>query len=156
MSRHPLPAGLRFSILERDNFTCQYCGRKAPDVELHVDHYVPVAAGGSNDPSNLVTACADCNLGKSDLSVSPLMAELRNGHPWYILEELADHWQGLTGLAPTFRGVRVLAWLLEQHDPATVEIAIDRAVSLADTEDIASVEEAFSGLGLIFKEIEAE
>lgn len=31
----------RFRILERDNFTCQYCGNKAPDVILHVDHKIP-------------------------------------------------------------------------------------------------------------------
>ena len=58
--------GLRFRVLRRDNFTCQYCGRSAPDVELHVDHKVPFADGGSDSLSNLVTACAECNLGKSD------------------------------------------------------------------------------------------
>lgn len=26
--------GLRFDVLERDNFTCQYCGRSASDVSL--------------------------------------------------------------------------------------------------------------------------
>ena len=29
-------------------------------------HIVPVAAGGTDDPANLVAACQDCNLGKSD------------------------------------------------------------------------------------------
>lgn len=56
---------LRFEILRRDNHTCRYCGGTAPDVKLTVDHVVPTALGGSNDPSNLVTACADCNSGKS-------------------------------------------------------------------------------------------
>lgn len=56
---------LRFAILERDAFTCRYCGRKAPDVELHVDHVVAIARGGTNEPENLVTSCADCNLGKA-------------------------------------------------------------------------------------------
>jgi len=58
--------GLRFRVLRRDKFTCQYCGRSAPKVELHVDHKVPFANGGSDKLSNLVTACAECNLGKSD------------------------------------------------------------------------------------------
>lgn len=57
----------RFAILARDNFTCRYCGRKAPNVELVVDHVVPIAAGGTNDDDNLVAACVDCNAGKSDL-----------------------------------------------------------------------------------------
>lgn len=57
---------LRFAILQRDNFTCRYCGRSAPDVVLEVDHVDPRVAGGSNDPANLVTACFQCNRGKHD------------------------------------------------------------------------------------------
>lgn len=56
---------LRFEILRRDNHTCRYCGRSAPEVELTVDHVIPVALGGDDEPSNLVTACRDCNSGKS-------------------------------------------------------------------------------------------
>ena len=40
-------------------------GRAArPDVVLHVDHVVPVAAGGTTSEDNLLTACEECNLGK--------------------------------------------------------------------------------------------
>lgn len=55
---------LRFVILQRDSFTCQYCGAKAPDVVLNVDHIHPVSKGGDRNPLNLVTACYDCNQGK--------------------------------------------------------------------------------------------
>lgn len=55
----------RFEVFKRDGFACQYCGRTPPEVTLHVDHITPVAAGGPDDPLNLVTACADCNLGKA-------------------------------------------------------------------------------------------
>lgn len=65
MSRKQISAGVRFAVLRRDNFTCQYCGAKAPDVELHVDHIHPLCHGGTNDMVNLITACKDCNLGKS-------------------------------------------------------------------------------------------
>lgn len=58
----------RFQVLRRDEFTCQYCGRGSRDVVLHVDHVKPRAAGGSNDPKNLITACSDCNLGKGGLT----------------------------------------------------------------------------------------
>lgn len=51
----------RFEILRRDNHTCRYCGASAPDATLTVDHVTPVALGGTDDPSNLVTACRDCN-----------------------------------------------------------------------------------------------
>ena len=52
---------LRKSILERDAYICQYCGGKAE----HVDHVVPRCYGGSNNKSNLVAACQECNQRKS-------------------------------------------------------------------------------------------
>ena len=58
---------LRFQVLERDGFTCGYCGRAAPEVILHVDHVIAVMDGGSDAPENLITCCAACNLGKSGL-----------------------------------------------------------------------------------------
>lgn len=59
---------LRFEVLRRDGHTCRYCGAQAPDVPLTVDHVIPVALGGGDDPTNLVTACQDCNAGKSSTS----------------------------------------------------------------------------------------
>lgn len=64
----PISRRVRFEILRRDGHTCRYCGGTAPDVVLTVDHVIPVALGGSNDPSNLVTACRDCNSGKTSTS----------------------------------------------------------------------------------------
>lgn len=55
----------RYEILRRDNFTCRYCGAKAPDVQFQVDHVNPLALGGLTTPENAITACADCNRGKS-------------------------------------------------------------------------------------------
>ncbi len=55
---------IRFEVFKRDNFKCQYCGNSAPDVILHVDHIIPVAEKGSNDLTNLITSCKQCNLGK--------------------------------------------------------------------------------------------
>jgi len=57
---------LRFSILNRDRFRCQYCGKTALEAELAIDHIIPVAAGGQTVPENLVAACIRCNSGKSD------------------------------------------------------------------------------------------
>jgi len=76
-ARDPLPAQLRFRILQRDGFRCRYCGRTgdSPGVVLHVDHVVPVAAGGTTSEHNLRTACEECNLGKSTRAVVPA------GHP---------------------------------------------------------------------------
>lgn len=60
---------LRFEILRRDNHTCRYCGGTAPNVRLTVDHVLPIALGGGDEPTNLVAACADCNGGKSSTRV---------------------------------------------------------------------------------------
>lgn len=64
--RRVLSKKTRFEIFKRDKFTCQYCGRMAPDVILEVDHIKPVAKGGKNDLLNLITSCRDCNRGKRD------------------------------------------------------------------------------------------
>ena len=80
----------RYEILDRDAHTCRYCGRSSPDVKLHVDHVISQASwrarfgslSGSqtidgveyedvNDRTNLITSCADCNLGKSAKMGSP-------------------------------------------------------------------------------------
>jgi len=64
--RKGISKSIRFEVFKRDSFTCQYCGRKAPDVLLVVDHIQPVSKDGTNDILNLITACKDCNAGKSD------------------------------------------------------------------------------------------
>lgn len=68
---------LRYEVLRRDNHACKYCGAAAPDVTLTVDHVIPVTLGGSDDPSNLVAACKDCNAGKtSSPSDAALVADV--------------------------------------------------------------------------------
>lgn len=62
--RKAISKKLRFEVFKRDNFTCQYCGRMAPDVILEVDHINPVKNKGTNNILNLITSCKDCNRGK--------------------------------------------------------------------------------------------
>ena len=64
--RKPISKTLRFEVFKRDSFKCQYCGAEAPNVLLHIDHIKPVAGGGTNELTNLITSCMPCNLGKSD------------------------------------------------------------------------------------------
>lgn len=70
----------RFRIFMRDDFTCQYCGKKAPSAELHVDHRHPKSKGGPDTDENFVTACITCNSGKSNM-VIPVVYRYRNGGP---------------------------------------------------------------------------
>ena len=65
--RNKLTDKLRYTILKRDHYRCQICGRSAQDgIKLHVDHIKPIAKGGLTIESNLRTLCENCNWGKSD------------------------------------------------------------------------------------------
>jgi len=62
----PIPASLREDVLQRDKFTCQHCGRSAPNVVLHVDHIIPESKDGPTNLDNLQVLCQLCNIGKSN------------------------------------------------------------------------------------------
>lgn len=64
-SQKPLSKRTRFEIFKRDGFTCQYCGRRPPEVVLEVDHIHPRSKGGADNDINLISSCADCNRGKA-------------------------------------------------------------------------------------------
>lgn len=68
---------LRFEILRRDNYACRYCGKTAAEIELNVDHVLPVALGGKDEATNLVTSCEPCNTGKASIAPdSVLVADI--------------------------------------------------------------------------------
>lgn len=55
---------LRLAIYLRDEFHCVYCGKNLHGVDpfdITLDHIKPFSMGGSNNPSNLITACRYCN-----------------------------------------------------------------------------------------------
>lgn len=49
----------RREVFRRDNYTCQYCGRR--DSQLTVDHILPKHLGGKHIWTNVVAACPGCN-----------------------------------------------------------------------------------------------
>lgn len=68
-SRDP-SSRLRVKVMERDRFTCQYCGNspaKDLSITLHIDHKVAWSKGGGTNLENLQVLCSRCNLGKSNL-----------------------------------------------------------------------------------------
>lgn len=71
---------LRYEVLERDNYTCQDCdATRGSGKPLQVHHKQPVAAGGTNDPSNLITLCSSCHAGRHALaSADQAVDELEN------------------------------------------------------------------------------
>ena len=56
------PQFSRRTVLERDKYSCQYCGY-APknERELQIDHVLPRAQGGISTYINCVAACEPCN-----------------------------------------------------------------------------------------------
>ena len=75
---------LRFEVFNRDNFTCQYCGRKTPEVILELDHVIPLSKGGANDFDNLTTSCFECNRGKGESLLDTILKD-RDIHEEAIL-----------------------------------------------------------------------
>jgi 5-methylcytosine-specific restriction endonuclease McrA len=59
-NRLSLPVTRR-TVLARDHYTCQYCGRQPPRKDLTVDHILPRSRGGHTAWENVVTACQRCN-----------------------------------------------------------------------------------------------
>lgn len=57
-------------LFARDEYKCQYCGRPIQELKpreaLTRDHLIPLSRGGTNEWTNVVTACSSCNTRKSN------------------------------------------------------------------------------------------
>ncbi len=138
MARKSTGKRQRFEVMKRDGFRCRYCGATAVDVLLHVDHVIPRAGGGSDDHENLITSCADCNLGKSDVPLEesrlqrgPTASDARE-HAAQVREYLeavkeaeaakeelfefiADYWRSQMGDDPLVTWYRALRSMTATH-----------------------------------------
>ena len=56
----------RKNIYERDNYTCQYTGKRLSSSQLNIDHVIPRSRGGKNTWENLVTCSVDANSRKGN------------------------------------------------------------------------------------------
>ena len=54
----------RLLIFQRDGGCCYMCGTEVSLKEMHLDHLIPIAQGGTSDPFNLAVSCAWCNRSK--------------------------------------------------------------------------------------------
>jgi hypothetical protein len=99
--RIPIGKKLRFEVFKRDGFKCQYCGGHPPDKILEVDHIDAVANGGSNDETNLITACFDCNRGKGARSLSDIPRSLAER-----ASEIAEREEQIAGYEAIMRASR--------------------------------------------------
>lgn len=153
MTRKSISKKLRFEVFKRDDFTCQYCGKSAPNVILEADHIEPVSKGGTNDILNLITSCFECNRGKSDKTLSENteldkqvnqlkeLNERRNQLDMMIkwrnelkdidndfVEALATEFSDETGMEVTEKGKKTLRKLLKVYEYKTLSEAIEISV----------------------------
>lgn len=63
----------RRNVMRRDNFICQYCGKKS---DLTIDHVLPKSRGGRDVWENLTTACEKCNVKKGNRTPREAQMEL--------------------------------------------------------------------------------
>ncbi len=76
----------RRTVMLRDNYVCQYCGKQIAKADLTIDHVVPKVLGGATTWDNVVCACKPCNLRKGGKSPEQAGMRLRSvpSRPKYL------------------------------------------------------------------------
>jgi len=150
----PVRPKIRFEVFKRDDYQCQYCGRRVPEVTLEVDHILAVANGGKDGMDNLLTSCVECNQGKGARPVgetSPRpdyaarLAQMKEREKqvkaYFAHEEeleaivegqaydLLYHWIEELGYANEPNSIRSLRWFLSKTPPRQIRRAMDQAAA---------------------------
>lgn len=142
---------LRFNVFKRDSFICQYCGKKAPDVILEVDHIIAKSKGGIDEIENLLTACFECNRGKGANGLTEIPSRVKKNvaeikekadqlrefyrYQKYIerkqkqdLKDVCDYWEQIWGESClTKKGQTSIKTFLTDFSVAEIINAIDIA-----------------------------
>lgn len=98
---------VRRLVLARDNNTCVACRIVPTAGEADVHHLVPLAAGGRDDPANLITLCDGCHAARHpNLQVS-------------LARRMIERW-----------GLRLARWLDRQHELGSLDESLGAALRL--------------------------
>ena len=76
--RDPVTYAEYLKLLWTAPHKCAKCGKKPPEVKLHVDHIIPASLGGHSKRDNIQFLCEACNLKK--------LNKLEGGKPWLDLQ----------------------------------------------------------------------
>jgi HNH endonuclease len=105
-----VPANLRRQVIKRAANCCEYCGlaQTGQEATFHVDHVVPVVAGGQSTLENLALACVSCSLRKSARLV---WVDPHTGEEAILFDPRRDVWRAhfrwdgvrVVGITPTGR-----------------------------------------------------
>lgn len=89
-AKRRIPPALRRTIMERDSYSCVYCGStERPSI----DHRLPESRGGDDSPENLQVLCVPCNVSKRTMTDEEWREKhgaipdvgVRNGHTVDVL-----------------------------------------------------------------------
>lgn len=91
----------RFEIFDRDQYTCQYCGKETR--QLTIDHVIPRYREGKHAWENMVSACVPCNRHKAGRTPSEARMKLlrppqppRDNHRFHLpyhYRQARSEWQ---------------------------------------------------------------
>jgi hypothetical protein len=78
-------------VIQRANNRCEYCGisQIGQVATFHIDHVIPVVAGGETTAENLALACVSCSLRKG---ARQQLEDLETGEVVYIFNPRQQRW----------------------------------------------------------------
>lgn len=88
--RQRLDRATKAKVWAKTDGNCWYCGTATnPFRNFEVDHFIPIARGGTDEDNNLVPACSRCNGRKGDRDAESIR---RGQHPFYgeMHQEVSD------------------------------------------------------------------
>lgn len=87
-----IPASLRRSVIRRADNRCEYCGisQIGQVATFHIDHVIPVVAGGETTSENLALACMSCSLRKG---ARQELEDLETGEAVFIFNPRQQVWK---------------------------------------------------------------
>ncbi|UBF29384.1 HNH endonuclease [Kovacikia minuta CCNUW1] len=87
-----IPASLRRLVIQRADNRCEYCGvsQIGQVATFHIDHIVPVVAGGETAAANLALACVSCSLRKG---ARQALEDLETGEVVFIFNPRQQVWK---------------------------------------------------------------
>jgi hypothetical protein len=95
---------IKAELMQKQNGLCAYCGRAMTVDRKHerrarfatIEHIVPIAGGGSNEPDNLMLCCRICNIVKGHSTLEEfifglLWIWLCKNHPLFAATIYRNH-----------------------------------------------------------------
>jgi len=126
-----VPERLRRLVVNRAAGRCEYCGlsQEGQEATFHIDHVLPLSAGGASTEGNLALACVSCSLRKESRrsAIDPSSGRrVPLFHP--RRQRWLDHfrWDGAT-VAPLTATGRATIVALQMNRPLILSIRTEEA-----------------------------